>query len=155
MTDNKTVVEAEVTSGQARCSHAIWKEDLEALRSCYADDVRVFDLGAQFTGCDQLSALWGSCFPYFANPIGTERKDIQLTVNPDMAVATFLSRLTGMESDHPSAKSWLRTTVCLRKLVDGWKIIHDHISLPVDCSAEKPPYILDQPEASSAGRLSS
>lgn len=60
-----------------------------------------------------------------------------------MAVATFFSRLTGMAPDHPSAKSWLRTTVCLRELSESRKIIHDHMSLPVACGAEKPTYILD------------
>lgn len=151
MEDNSTDVEADVTSVLDIWSRALWDEDLEALRSCYADDARVFDLGAQSTGYDQLSALWESCFPYFANPIGTERKDIQLTVSPDLAVVTFLCRLTGMESDHPSAKSWLRITVCLRNLGNSWKIVHDHISLPVDCGAEKPTYILDEPETSSYG----
>lgn len=151
MTDGRTAFEAEVMGVLERWSGALLDKDLDALRSCYLDDVRVFDLGTQFTGCDQLRALWESCFPYFANPIGTERKDIQLTVGSNMALVTFLSRLKGMESVHPSAKSWLQTTVGMRKQGDGWKIILDHISLPVDCGAEKPTYILDEPEASSAG----
>ena len=98
-------------------------------------------------------ALWDKdleCFPYFANRIGTEREDIELTVSSELAFVTFLSRPVRTESDNPSAKSWLRTSVCLKKLGDGWKVIRDHISLPVDCGAEKPTYILDEPEAGSA-----
>ncbi len=48
-----------------------------------------------------------------------------------------------METDHPSAKSWFRATVCLQKIGGDWKIAHEHASFPVDCGAEKPTYILD------------
>jgi len=83
------------------------------------------------------------CLPYFPNPIGVERKDVRSFVGRDLAVVTFFSRLTGMETDHPAARSWLRTTVCLQKRNDDLKIVHDHISYAVDCGAEKPAYILD------------
>jgi ketosteroid isomerase-like protein len=138
-----TDLEQEVMRVLENWSNALRAKDLDALGRCYAEDVRVFDLGARMVGYDNLRALWESCLPYFPNPIGTERKDIQIMAVPGMAPVTFLSRLIGMESDHPSAKSWLRTTVCLRKVGDEWKIVHDHISLPVDCGAEKPTHIFD------------
>jgi ketosteroid isomerase-like protein len=143
MTDETTTAKVEVMDVLSKWSLALWNRDLEALGRCYAEDVRVFDLGAQMTGFNKLRALWETCLPYFPSSIGVERKDLQLSIGSDMAVATFYSRLTGMASDHPSAKSWLRTTVCLSKQSGEWKIIHDHVSLPVDCGAEKPTYIMD------------
>ena len=149
MANETMAAEADVLNLLDRWSQALWNKDLEALRACYAEDVRVFDLGTQVEGYPGLRALWEWCLPYFPNPIGTERKDIQLSVTPEMALATFYSRLTGMESEHPSAKSWLRTTVCMRRIDGEWTIIHDHLSLPVDCGAEKPTYILDQIDSST------
>lgn len=143
MSTEATHVESEVMGVLAAWSEALANRDLDALAMCYSDDVRVFDIGTQTIGYDKLRELWKSCFSYFPKPIGTERKDIQTTVGTDVAVVTFLSRMTGMESDHPSAKSWIRATVCMKKTGGEWKIIHDHASFPVDCGAEKPTYIFD------------
>lgn len=143
MADTATPLEVEVVNSLDRLSAALREKDLDALSRCYDQDVRVFDLGMQLNGFADLRALWESCFPYFPNPIGTERKDLQLSTSPDVAIATFLSRVTGMETDHPSARSWLRTTLCMRKLDGDWKIFHEHISLPVDCATETLSYIMD------------
>lgn len=83
--------------------------------------------------------------PMSAFDFGNQRQDVQIVAGTELAVATFYSRLTGMDSDHPSAKSWFRTTVCLRKVGETWKTFHDHVSLPVDCGAGKPTYLLDDP----------
>lgn len=145
MTQETEVIPVEVAAVLEAWGHALHNKDLDALAKCYADDVRVFDIGSQTVGYDKLRGVWESCFPYFPNPIAAERKEIQATVGTDVAVLTFLSRMTGMETDHPSAKSWIRTTMCLTKEAGGWKIMHEHASFPVDCGAEKPTYILDDP----------
>ena len=135
--------EQEVMAVLEAWSAALYHKDLDALAKCYAKGVQVFDIGAQAVGYDKLRGLWESCFPYFPNPIGTQRKDVQATVGDDVAVVAFYSRLTGMESDHASAKSWIRSTVCLKKMDGQWKIFHEHASFPVDCGAEKPTYLFD------------
>jgi ketosteroid isomerase-like protein len=140
---NHPTAEAEALAVLDAWSQALRDKDLDALGRCYAEGVRVFDLATQVTGYPALRALWEGCLPYFPNPIGTERRDIQCLIGEDMAVITFLSRLTGMESDHPAARTWMRTTVGLQRQAGRWRIVHDHISLPVDCGAERPTYILD------------
>ncbi len=135
---------AQIAEVLEQCDSALRAKDLDALGECYAQDATVFDVGTQLSGYDGLRAVWEACFPYFPNPIGCERRDMRLEVRADVAVASFLSRMRGMDSDHPSARSWLRTTVCLRRTEGRWRIFHEHSSLPVDCGAEKPAYILDE-----------
>jgi ketosteroid isomerase-like protein len=138
-----TTIEQEVMETLNHWSDVLHAKDLDALAECYTDDARVFDLGCQVEGSDQLRALWEKCLPYFPDSIVVQRKNLQLTVGPEVAVATFYCRLIGMVSVHPSCKSWMRATVCLQKVGDTWKIVHDHISFPIDCGAEKPNYIFD------------
>lgn len=135
--------EAEIMNVFARWDGALRVKDLAALEECYMPDVTVFDIGAQLVGYDKLRALWESCLQYFPNPIECERKDLRIEASGSMAVVTCLSRLSGMESDHPSARSWFRATTCLRKTEGVWRILHEHGSFPVDCGAEKPTYIMD------------
>lgn len=103
----------------------------------------LFDVGAQFTGKEEDRKIWEACFPYFVEIVGTERKDVEIHVCDDMAVAHGYSRLTGMDSTSDMAHSWLRTTVCYKKVANQWKVFYEQVSLPVDCEKEKPIYILD------------
>lgn len=135
---------AEIESRLATWSEAIRQRDLDALANCYVADVRVFDLGTQLAGFSALRALWESCLPYFPGEILTERRDLKVEVGESLAVATFFCRLTGMQSDHVATRAWMRTTVCFKKQAGHWRIFHDHVSMPLDCGAEKPLYILDE-----------
>lgn len=127
---------------------AVLARDLDALSRCYTDDVVVFDIGSQTVGYAALRKLWEDCFPYFPNPIGIERKDTQATVGNDVAVLSFLTRVSGMvENGDPLTKSWFRATVGLRRFDDGpnggWKIVHDHNSFAFNCETGKPDLIAD------------
>ncbi len=124
-----------------RFDAALNKKDLDALAKCYDDNVRVFDVMAQVSGYGELRSLWEHCFPYFTNPIEIERRDIEMHVNDSLAIVTFYSRVSGVQTDSPAATSWLRTTMCMKKIDGAWKIVHDHISFPVNCETEKPAYI--------------
>jgi ketosteroid isomerase-like protein len=135
---------AEIMRAFAQWDTALREKDLDALERCYFPNVVVYDIGTQLVGFDKLRAFWEGCFPYFPNPIGCERKDVRIQASADIAVATFLSRMSGMESDHPSARAWIRSTICFRRLEGEWRIFHEHASFPVDCGAEKPTYIFDE-----------
>ncbi len=119
------------------------KKDIATLLNDYDDGIVLFDVGSQFTGKEEYRKIWEACFPYFGEKIGTERKDIEIHVCEDMAVVHGYSRLTGMDSTSDMAHSWLRTTVCYKKVDNHWRVFHEHVSLPVDCEKEKPTYILD------------
>lgn len=120
---------------------ALAAKDALDLQRDYADDVVLFDVGTQVTGRKAYGNLWEACFPYFGT-IGIERRDTRIHLSGDLAVLFGYTRLTGARSDADAAKSWLRTTVCYRRVGERWQVVHEHVSLPVDCEAEKPIYLL-------------
>lgn len=142
-------VETEIKELLQQWADAIRVKDADALAECYEPNVRSFDLASQMDNFAELRHVWESCFPYFGETIGTEREAIKVATSDDLAVATFYSRLTGIPGDHPSMRAWMRSTVCFRRGEDGWKIFHDHISMPVDCAQEKPIYLFEVADAVS------
>ncbi len=127
-----------------RYEAALRDKDLEALSACYADDAVIYDIGAQMNGFDALRALWEQCFPYFGQTIGTERKETAIHVSGDLAVVHGYTRLTGMDSDEPMARSWIRSTTCCRRVDGRWRVLHEHASFPVNCEEGKVQFILDE-----------
>lgn len=130
----------------ASCDDSLSKKDIATLLKDYDDGIVLFDVGTQLTGKEDFRKIWEECFPYFGSTIGTERKEMEIHVCDDMAVVHGYSRLSGMDSTSDMARSWLRTTVCYKKVDGQWKVFHEHISLPVNCELEKPSYILDSEE---------
>lgn len=140
-----TTNEQQVRQVMEAWTAAVARKNLDALMKDYSDQVRVFDVGSQLEGREAYRQLWEMCFPYFEETIGIERRDTRVVAGDDVAVITFYSRLSGMkDASGPMARSWFRCTVCYQKVDGEWKSFHEHVSLPVDCMAEKPSYILDE-----------
>ena len=86
----------------------------------------------------ETKKLWESCFQYFDSP-EIQYKNMVIEATEDMAIVYFNSRLNGLNIEIPSemANSWLRGTVCFRKIGDAWKCIHEHVSFPVNCETNQ------------------
>ena len=41
-----------------------------------------------------------------------------------------LAPLSGMQGEGPATRTWLRTTVCYRKINGRWKVVHERILAP-------------------------
>ncbi|TVR99639.1 MAG: DUF4440 domain-containing protein [Wenzhouxiangellaceae bacterium] len=126
-----------------RAADALRDKDLDALSLCYFSDVEIFDIGSHSTGFRQLRKLLKSCFPYFPEPIEIQRRNLRIICSDGVAVVTSLTRMDRMKTDHPSGRAWTRTTTCLKKVNNEWKIFHEHASMPVDCAQDRIDYLFD------------
>jgi len=45
------------------------------------------------------------------------------------------------EKAHPAAETWMRVTVCYRKIDGKWKSVHEHVSVPFDPRSGKVSFI--------------
>ncbi len=126
-----------------RVEAGLRSKDLDALARCYSPDVTVFDIGSHYTGLEQLRQFWKSLFPCFPEPIEIQRKNVRIICCAGIAVVTSLTRMDGMKTNHPSGRSWTRTTTCLEKVDNQWLIIHEHASMPVDCAQDRIDYLFD------------
>jgi uncharacterized protein (TIGR02246 family) len=138
-----SIEEKAIKATLERASAALREKDLDALAGCYSPEVKIFDVGGQLTGFSSLRRLWKSCFPYFPDPIEIQRRDVRIMGSDGIAVVTCFTRLTGMTTDHPSARTWIRVTTCLKRIDGQWKIFHEHASIPVDCAQDRIDYQFD------------
>ena len=62
--------------------------------------------------------------------IGYEMSELTISIGGDIAYCHSLDHLTGTRTDGDREDFWTRATVGLRKTGDGWKVTHEHTSVP-------------------------
>ena len=114
-------------------ARAVRAKDADALLSSYAADLVLYDLAPPLarSGADALQrqtlADW---FDTWRGSIDYELKDFEITATGDMAFAHGFVRIGGTKVDGDVVSVWTRQTLCLRKQIGDWKIVHEHTSTP-------------------------
>jgi ketosteroid isomerase-like protein len=106
-------------------------KDAAAIAAPYAHDASVFNLAPPLShrGVDlKEKQAW---LDTWDGPIDCESRDLSITVSGDFAFCYGFQRLSGT----PQAAGrpigfWMRATMCLRRDGGGWRIVHDHTSVP-------------------------
>jgi ketosteroid isomerase-like protein len=67
----------------------------------------------------------------WATPIEIDARDLNVTVSGDFAFVHGFLHLSGTKkgADYP-VSFWMRETVCLERQGSGWRIVHEHTSVP-------------------------
>jgi len=114
-------------------------KDLDGIMSIYAPDIVSFDAIAQlqFKGLDTYRKHWEACLSFCQGPITFEIRDMNITVGDGAAFAYFLTRCGGTDQSGEEKTSWMRATVCFRKINGEWKVVHEHYSAPFDMESGK------------------
>jgi uncharacterized protein (TIGR02246 family) len=103
--------------------------DADAIVEAYAPDAVIYDLapplGHHGMNRDSVAAWLAG----WDGPIQINARDVNLTVDGDVAFASALNRMRGRQSGEDQ-DLWYRTTMCLRKTNGRWRIVHDHSSVP-------------------------
>lgn len=107
---------------------AIRAGDIDAIMSAFAPDVVSFDLGPplQHGGGEEFRKRWQMFFEMHRLPIDYEVTDLGITIGGDVAFSRSLNR-TGSAPER-----WVRWTACYRRIDGWWRIVHEHVSVPVD-----------------------
>jgi ketosteroid isomerase-like protein len=129
MATNQSEVRALLDSRVEACR----AKDIDRLMALYAPDIVYFDVvpPRQFTGTDAVRRNFKRWFDEYEGPIGLETHDLQIATSGDVAFAHMLHVDSGTRKNGFSDAVWLRSTVCLQRLNQGWSITHEHISMPV------------------------
>ena len=101
-------------------------KDAAAIAGCYLADAVIFSLAPPLTerGLDR-NALAG-WLATWVGPIIVDAADVDVAVGEDIAWCTALNRMRGTKTDGET----FRTTMGFRRTADGWRIAHDHSSVP-------------------------
>jgi ketosteroid isomerase-like protein len=127
----------EITELEHKCASATTAD--EALK-CYSktNDLVVYDLMTprEFDGRDAVRADFQGGFNSFKNP-KVEFINLHVVSDGKLGVAESVQHMTATDNSGKPIDMIFRVTDVWRKEKDGWKIIHSHISLPVDMASGK------------------
>ncbi len=139
MTTPPTVDEADIRARIGMLAQSIRAMDLEGVMSSYAPDIVSFDVQAPLrqAGAEGKRKNWVEAFAVFRPPLDYEIRDLVVTVSGDAAFAYSINRLSGALSNGTRSGTWVRATLCLRKIDGSWLVTHDHASVPVDFTTGK------------------
>ena len=114
-------------------------KDLDGIMSVYAPDIVSYDAIArlQFKGIDEYRKHWDACLSFGQGPITFEMRDVSVTTGDGVAFAHYLTRCGGTDESGEEKASWMRATVCFRKINGEWKVVHEHYSAPFDMESGK------------------
>jgi ketosteroid isomerase-like protein len=103
----------------------------EVLRN-HEPDVVVFDVlpPMQYVGADAYRASWDDWQPDTEGDFSFELHDLKVAAGDDVAFAYGFIRCAGRTVEGRQFEDRVRATFCLRKHVDGWRVAHQHISMP-------------------------
>lgn len=117
---------------------AVRAGDLGRIVAHHASDVVAYDAIAQleFVGLDAYKAHWKSCLEMYRNMTFEPRTPIVAACG-DVAFGHWLACCGGTGADGKESSGWVRATFGARKVDGGWRIVHEHYSLPFDPTSGK------------------
>jgi len=107
------------------------RRDWEALRTAHLEGPKFSDFGAGMERSDfdemlanEIAAISG------LNDFAIDFRELKIDVFGDVAVATSFPIYRGSDSDGAKIEIERRATMVYVKTADGWKIAHEHLSVP-------------------------
>jgi uncharacterized protein (TIGR02246 family) len=126
---SSTTDSAEIEAVFQHLARAYADHDADAITESYAPDAVIYDLapplGRQGMNRDSVAAWLTS----WEGPILSDARDVNLTVDGDLAFVSALTRMRGRQGGEVQ-DLWYRSTMCLRKANGRWRIVCDHASVP-------------------------
>ncbi|MBO0849147.1 MAG: nuclear transport factor 2 family protein [Pseudonocardia sp.] len=135
---NDPIAEAEIRELFETRTRALAGKDAATLAAVNDTAVVVFDAVAPFVHRGaETTARKQEWLAAYRGGIGHEVRDLEITADADLAFCHFLVRISGTMLNGTEVGMWVRATSCLRKLNGGWKIVHEHASVPFDAETGK------------------
>ncbi|MCH8536408.1 MAG: nuclear transport factor 2 family protein [Alkalimonas sp.] len=113
---------------------AVTSKDVSAFMQLYSPPLRAFDaIGPlQFLSRDAYKEHWQQCMQFCLGTFRFEIHQLEVQADNELAFCHFLNLAGGTDAEGQPHLCWLRCTQCWQLQTDGWKIIHEHFSVPVD-----------------------
>lgn len=109
-------------------------KDLDASMAPISPDIVSYEHSAplQHTEVEALREECRRGFEYQPDDFEWTVPDLQVIVRDDIAVTWGLNRMAGRSPDGTEMVMWSRGTRIFRRVDGAWKMIHQHVSFPVD-----------------------
>ena len=125
---------AQIRALEARFADAARAKDVERVMRIYAPGVKVFDVSPprEYDGVDAYRADWGAFFNGVAGPLNFTFSDLNVETEGTLGWSTSIQSLTWNDPKGASHSLVVRVTDVYRKRGGAWRIVHEHVSVPVD-----------------------
>jgi ketosteroid isomerase-like protein len=132
--------EAAIRALEAQFAAAASAKDVDAIMKVYAPGVFVYDLvpPRQYVGADAYRKDWMALMSGFKGPLKFEVSDLVVEAAAPLAWSHSTQRVVGTDPTGQPTDITVRVTDVYRKTADGWRIVHEHVSVPVDLATGKP-----------------
>jgi len=122
---------ADVLELIAGMAEARYEKNARGIAAPYAQGAAIYSLAPPLVhwGIDvNETQAW---LDTWATPITIEPRDFTVTIAGDTAFAYGYMRMQGRKkgADH-DVNFWMRETLCLERDGGGWRIVHEHTSVP-------------------------
>ena len=126
--DANSEIESLLDLWAKRTREGLQKEILEN----HFKDAIIFDVLAplQYKGTKAYRDSWDAWQPDTVGESVFQIEDLQITSMQDIGFAHGLIRCGGTTPDGKGFEDIVRATFCLCRSPDGWRIMHQHISIP-------------------------
>ena len=111
---------------------AIRDKDAAAAIACLSGEVVAFEMVPPLklpSGAARDEAGLAAWLGGFET-IDVEVRDLHVEADGRVAFAHALHHLTGLRVGGAPVDLWMRSTLCLRREAEAWKIVHAHTSVP-------------------------
>ena len=125
--------DADIRSLLETRSLALHDKNPDTLLALYVPGALMYELAPPLAyRVDPVHAREGyvAWFATWTGPIVYETRDFDIAMHGDFALATGFVRIAGAKTDGTTNSSWFRQTLALTRTAQGWRIAHQHTSVP-------------------------
>jgi uncharacterized protein (TIGR02246 family) len=132
--------EAAVRAVEAQFAAAVNAKDVEAIMKVYAPSVFVYDVvpPRQYVGADAYRKDWQALMGGFKGPLKFDVADLAVETAGPVAWSHSVQHMVGTDPSGQPNDVTVRVTDVYRKTAGGWRIVQEHVSVPVDLATGKP-----------------
>jgi uncharacterized protein (TIGR02246 family) len=131
--------EAAVRALEAQFAAAVSAKDVDAIMKVYAPDVFVYDVvpPRQYVGAAAYRKDWESFMGGFKGPVKFAIADLDVQVAGPVAWSHSVQHAVGVDPSGQPSDVTVRVTDVYRETPAGWRIVQEHVSVPVDLATGK------------------
>jgi uncharacterized protein (TIGR02246 family) len=133
---------ADIRALEDRFVAAFKAKDVDAIMKVYAPDqtLVVFDVvpPRQYVGAAAYRKDWQTFLGNFDGPITVELTDLDAAADRNLAYSHSIQRVAGTDKQGKKLDLTVRVTDVYKRTRGGWRLIHEHVSVPVDLATDKP-----------------
>ena len=136
--DNRAAIQAL----EDQFAAAVQAKNLDGIMKVYApgSDLFVFDVvpPRQYVGADAYRKDWKGFLDTFKGPIKFTVSDLAIDAGGKMAYSHSVQHISGTDTKAKPVDMTVRVTDVYRKSGGEWRVVHEHVSVPVNMDTGKP-----------------